>query len=96
MGGINIDVEGSTVNRTPGVSRIPVVGHLFKRKTTRRNSDEILFFLTPRIVRSDGIVGPRTQRSSVEGQPKQAAPERAAAQSLPAEAKADAKGKGGQ
>jgi type IV pilus assembly protein PilQ len=72
MGGINIDTEGHTVNRTPGISRLPVIGELFKRRTTRRDFDEILFFITPRIVRPDGSLGPRSlapQRSSVEGTP---------------------------
>jgi type IV pilus assembly protein PilQ len=70
MGGINIDSEGHTVNRTPGVSRIPLLGELFKHRSTRRDSNEILFFVTPRIVRNDGTMGPRLpQRSSVEGMP---------------------------
>ena len=72
MGGINIDTEGHTVNRTPGVSSIPIIGNLFKRKTVRRDYDEILFFITPRIVRPEGWGGPRSlapQRSSVEGTP---------------------------
>jgi type IV pilus assembly protein PilQ len=58
MGGINIDNEGHSVNRTPGVSRIPVIGELFKRKTTSRNFDEVLFFITPRIIRNDNVVKP--------------------------------------
>ncbi|HXF46998.1 MAG TPA: type IV pilus secretin PilQ, partial [Burkholderiaceae bacterium] len=67
MGGINIDNESHTQNRTPGISRVPVLGELFKRRTTRRDYDEILFFLTPRIIRSEGMTGPRSlapQRSS--------------------------------
>jgi type IV pilus assembly protein PilQ len=80
MGGINIDTEGHSINRTPGVSRIPLLGELFKKRQTRRDTDEILFFLTPRIVRNDGSVGPRApQRSSVEGTPNPNAPQRAAA-----------------
>jgi type IV pilus assembly protein PilQ len=80
MGGINVDTEGHTVNRTPGVSRIPVLGELFKRRSTRRDSSEILFFVTPRIVRGDGMLGPRApQRSSVEGMPNPNAPQRAVA-----------------
>ncbi|MEK6285364.1 MAG: type IV pilus secretin PilQ [Acidobacteriota bacterium] len=78
MGGINIDTEGHSINRTPGVSRIPLLGELFKKRQTRRDTDEILFFLTPRIVRNDGSVGPRVpQRSSVEGMPNPNAPQRA-------------------
>jgi len=85
MGGINIDTEGHSVVRTPGVSRIPLLGELFKKRQTRRDTDEILFFLTPRIVRNDGSVGPRApQRSSVEGTPNLNAPERAAATPAPA------------
>jgi type IV pilus assembly protein PilQ len=85
MGGINIDTESHSLNRTPGVSRIPLLGELFKKRSTRRDSDEILFFLTPRIVRNDGTVGPRVpQRSSVEGMPNPNAPQRAAATPAPA------------
>jgi type IV pilus assembly protein PilQ len=61
MGGINIDNESHSQNRTPGVSRIPVIGELFKRRTTGRNFDEILFFITPRIIRNDNIVKPQGQ-----------------------------------
>jgi type IV pilus assembly protein PilQ len=79
MGGINIDTEGHSVNRTPGVSRIPLLGELFKRRSTRRDTDEILFFVTPRIIREDGLTGPRVpHRSSVEGAPNPAGPQRAA------------------
>lgn len=85
MGGINVDTEGRTITRTPGMSRIPLLGELFKRRSTRRDDVEILFFLTPRIVRNDGTVGPRApQRSSVEGMPNPAAPQRAAAIPAPA------------
>lgn len=85
MGGINIDSEGSTMNRTPGVSRIPLLGELFKHRSVRRDDREILFFLTPRIVRNDGTLGPRTpQRSSVEGTPNPNGPQRASVTPAPA------------
>ena len=82
MGGINIDTEGHTMNRTPGVWKIPLVGELFKRRTTRRDYAEILFFITPRIVKSDGWGGPKSlapQRSSVEGIPNPQGTQKAAA-----------------
>jgi type IV pilus assembly protein PilQ len=80
MGGINIDTEGHSINRTPGLSRIPLMGEMFKHRSTRRDTDEILFFLTPRIVRNDGTLGPRApQRSSVEGMPNPNETQRAAA-----------------
>jgi type IV pilus assembly protein PilQ len=108
MGGINVDTEGHTLNRTPGVSRIPVLGELFKRRQTRRDSAEILFFVTPRIVRGDGMVGPRApHRSSVEGVPNPNGPQRAVTVPTPGvkdnkpaqpaqQAKVAANGKGGQ
>jgi type IV pilus assembly protein PilQ len=92
MGGINIDTEGHSMNRTPGVSRIPLLGELFKKRSTRRETDEILFFLTPRIVRNDGSVGPRVpQRSSVEGMPNPSAPQRAVVVPAPSDNKQDPK-----
>jgi type IV pilus assembly protein PilQ len=99
MGGINVDTEGHTINRTPGLSRLPVVGELFKRRTVRRDTDEILFFITPRIVHENGLIGPRApQRSSVEGQPNPNAPQRAAApaDNKPAAPATAAANKGGQ
>jgi type IV pilus assembly protein PilQ len=82
MGGINTDTEGHVINRTPGISRIPIIGELFKRRTVRRDGGEILFFLTPRIIKHDGLGGPgSTQRSSNEGAPRPVTePQRAAVQ----------------
>ena len=87
MGGINIDDEGQTLTRTPGLSKVPLVGELFKRRTTRRDFSEILFFITPRIVRQDGTVGPRLapQRSSTEGQMNPSGVQRAAGPTAPAQ-----------
>lgn len=51
IGGINIDVESNSQQRTPGISRVPGLGELFKRRTVSRQTDEILFFITPRIYR---------------------------------------------
>jgi len=71
MGGINIDSESNTQNRTPGVSRVPLLGELFKRRTVSRQADEILFFVTPRIVRSEGEAAPNAgaERSSASPVP---------------------------
>jgi type IV pilus assembly protein PilQ len=97
MGGINVDTEGHTINRTPGISKVPVLGELFKRRTISRNTDEILFFVTPRIVHEDGLIGPRIpQRSSVEGIPNPNVNQRAAAPVTEAPKAVAASGKGGQ
>jgi type IV pilus assembly protein PilQ len=69
MGGVLADTEGNTLQRTPGLASIPLVGNLFKRKLVTRQNSEILFFITPHIYRPDyqgrptGTVptnGPRT------------------------------------
>jgi len=53
VGGVLGDNEATTQNRTPGVASIPIVGNLFKRKLVTRQSNEILFFITPHIYRPD-------------------------------------------
>lgn len=53
FGGINIDTEASVSTRTPGVARVPFLGELFKRRQLDRNSQELLFFVTPRIYRPE-------------------------------------------
>ncbi|HRJ87807.1 MAG TPA: type IV pilus secretin PilQ [Pyrinomonadaceae bacterium] len=53
VGGVLFDDERENQDRTPGLSRIPILGALFKRKGVQRNTNEILFFITPRIYRPD-------------------------------------------
>ena len=53
MGGVLADTEGETRQRTPGLASIPIIGNMFKRKLTTRQSSEILFFITPHIYRPD-------------------------------------------
>jgi type IV pilus assembly protein PilQ len=72
VGGVLADSEGETQNRTPGLSGIPVLGNLFKRRTTTRTTNELLFFITPRIYRPDfqgrpttGAVTDRTRSTSI-------------------------------
>lgn len=43
------DNDGSA--GVPGLSKIPVVGHLFKNRDVRRLHEELLIFITPRIVK---------------------------------------------
>lgn len=58
IGGVLFDDERENQDRTPGLSKIPVLGLLFKRKDVQRNTNEILFFITPRIVRPDFAAAP--------------------------------------
>ena len=53
VGGVLFDDERENQDRTPGLWKIPVLGNLFKRKGVKRDTNEILFFITPRIYRPD-------------------------------------------
>ncbi|HEX8736829.1 MAG TPA: type IV pilus secretin PilQ [Pyrinomonadaceae bacterium] len=53
VGGALLDAEGEDQFRTPGLSQVPLLGNLFKRKAVSRTTNEILFFITPRIYRPD-------------------------------------------
>jgi type IV pilus assembly protein PilQ len=50
IGGVIITSQNLTVQETPIVGSLPLIGRLFKRTTTTINSAELLFFLTPRII----------------------------------------------
>jgi type IV pilus assembly protein PilQ len=51
IGGIVSSNDQYTTQRTPGVSRIPLLGWLFKNNTSDTTSQELLIFITPRIIR---------------------------------------------
>ncbi len=53
VGGVVVDQETESRNSVPGFASIPLLKYLFKNKSTTRNTAEILFFITPRIYRSD-------------------------------------------
>lgn len=61
VGGVLSDDERESVDRTPGLSRVPLLGLLFKRKGVRRDTAEILFFITPRIYKPE-FSGGATER----------------------------------
>ena len=50
IGGIKIDRASSVSNKTPGLSKVPVVGNLFKNNTKEDELDEMLIFIAPRVV----------------------------------------------
>ena len=50
LGGIFVETTTTNVDAVPYVSRIPVLGWLFKRKTENVTKQELLIFLTPNIV----------------------------------------------
>jgi type IV pilus assembly protein PilQ len=44
----------------PGLSNIPVLGWLFRKDTETDTSNELLIFLTPRIIRQDDTTAKRS------------------------------------
>jgi type IV pilus assembly protein PilQ len=57
VGGVLFDDERESQDRTPGLAGVPLLGNLFKRKGVQRTTNEILFFITPRITRPDYSAG---------------------------------------
>ena len=50
IGGIFLSTEQTTQSRTPGLSKVPLLGWLFKRNELTDESRELLIFITPRII----------------------------------------------
>ena len=51
IGGIYETSEDSKTGRTPGMHRIPLLGWLFKNEDKKTENNELLIFITPRIIR---------------------------------------------
>lgn len=52
IGGVFIDTQNNNVQGIPYLSRIPVLGWLFKNKSESVSKQELLIFLTPQIVKT--------------------------------------------
>jgi type IV pilus assembly protein PilQ len=50
IGGIIISQQQTDITEVPIVGSLPLIGHLFRRTNTTVSSQELLFFLTPRII----------------------------------------------
>lgn len=50
IGGIYQNESTETENRVPGLGNLPVVGWMFKSKTRDSRKNELLIFLTPRVI----------------------------------------------
>jgi type IV pilus assembly protein PilQ len=51
IGGILVDTESDAEEKIPGLGSLPVVGNLFRRTSVSRSTQEVLFFVTPRIIK---------------------------------------------
>ena len=50
IGGIIISTQRTDIQQVPLVGSLPLIGHLFKRNSVSTTSNELIFFLTPRII----------------------------------------------
>ena len=50
IGGVIISQQRTDIQQTPVIGSLPVIGNLFKRTSVNVTSQELLFFLTPRII----------------------------------------------
>jgi type IV pilus assembly protein PilQ len=50
IGGIYEVSANALQDRVPGLANIPVLGHLFKNRNRQNSNDELMIFITPRIV----------------------------------------------
>ncbi|MEM8963730.1 MAG: type IV pilus secretin PilQ [Acidobacteriota bacterium] len=50
IGGIYEVTSNQNQDRVPGLANIPILGHLFKNRSRSNSNDELLIFVTPRIV----------------------------------------------
>ena len=51
IGGIYESARPRSNRRVPGIHRVPILGWFFRSRAERRRTDQLLIFLTPRIVR---------------------------------------------
>jgi type IV pilus assembly protein PilQ len=51
LGGILQTTKTDTINKVPFLGDVPVLGNLFKSSTKVNNKDELLIFITPKILR---------------------------------------------
>ena len=50
IGGIIVSNQRTDISQVPLVGSLPLIGHLFRRQNVSTSSQELLFFLTPRII----------------------------------------------
>jgi type IV pilus assembly protein PilQ len=50
IGGIYEVTNDRGEDRVPGLANVPILGHLFRNKRRNQNNEELLIFLTPRVI----------------------------------------------
>src|SRR5262249_12498953 len=52
IGGVIQTQNNSNISQVPLLGTIPVLGHLFKRTTVNTTTQELIFFITPKIIQT--------------------------------------------
>jgi type IV pilus assembly protein PilQ len=60
IGGILTTTDAVSESRVPLFSKIPILGWLFKQRNTVKNKEELLIFITPKIIRLEETSGPES------------------------------------
>jgi type IV pilus assembly protein PilQ len=55
IGGILVDTDSYNLRQVPGLGSVPLIGNLFKNTQVIKKTDELLFFITPRIKPADSV-----------------------------------------
>ncbi len=50
IGGVMRETQGYSLDTTPGLKDIPLLGRLFKQESKTRTKEELLIFISPKIV----------------------------------------------
>jgi type II secretory pathway component HofQ len=50
IGGVMATQQNTTIQQVPLLGSVPLIGHLFSRTAVSVGTQELLFFLTPRIL----------------------------------------------
>jgi type IV pilus secretin PilQ/predicted competence protein len=51
IAGILIEDESTQEDKVPGLGSLPLIGNIFRRSSVSRSTQEVLFFVTPRIIK---------------------------------------------
>lgn len=70
VGGYRYESESDQVSGVPGLSRVPVVGPLFRNHSKRQERTERLFLITPRVIWDSGNVQAAKKTVAVAGSAK--------------------------
>lgn len=67
IGGIYTNDDTNDRAGTPYLQDIPVLGHLFKNSNRTRNTRELIFLISPKIVKNPSLIRPKTNPPTGDG-----------------------------